>query len=228
VLNRPDDGTTVVYNGPTDTYRVNGMIYRVAVAHAADCHPGRVALELKGSRAICTEWALLEPADSAVARPPMKSRGEEQATEPVDTDDTEIANMRAARIRERGDSMFPPPSGFTTKDSGERATFASGMVRDTNAGKARFDLLLAENVSYGDQFLTRVAELFARGADKYHDRNWEQANSTEELSRMRESAFRHFVQWASGDRDEDHAAAVVFNLLAFETTKSKMDREGRA
>jgi hypothetical protein len=116
-------------------------------------------------------------------------------------------------------------SGYVTKDSGERAQFASGMQRDTDNGKARFDLLLPVGVPYEHQFLTRVAELLTRGAVKYDPRNWEQANSPEEVERMRSSAFRHFMQWMTGDQDEDHAAAVVFNLLAAETTQYKIDRD---
>ncbi len=116
---------------------------------------------------------------------------------------------------------------FETKDSGERAEFTSGMVRDTQTGKARFDLLIAAGVPYEAQFLTRFAELMARGAEKYADRNWEQANSQEEIDRMKSSALRHLMQWASGDRSEDHAAAVCFNLLAAETTRYKIDRAER-
>lgn len=112
---------------------------------------------------------------------------------------------------------------FVTKDSGERAEFASGMQRDTESGKARFDLMLPEGVKYEDQFLTRIAELMARGAEKYEDRNWEKADSVAELNRMKSSAFRHFMQWMCGETDEDHAAAVVFNLLAYETTKQKIE-----
>src|SRR5690606_35940390 len=117
---------------------------------------------------------------------------------------------------------------FVTKDSGERAEFASGMVRDTDKGKARFDLLIAEGVPYKHQFLTRCAELMMRGAEKYNDRNWEKANSTEEVARMKSSAFRHFMQWFCGETDEAHAAAVIFNILAAETTEWKIKNESDA
>ena len=30
-------------------------------------------------------------------------------------------------------------------------------------------------------------------------------------------------QWACGERDEDHGAAVAFNLMAFEYIKWKLD-----
>lgn len=116
---------------------------------------------------------------------------------------------------------------FETKDSGERAEFSSGMQRDTQTGKPRFDLVIPEGVPYSDQMLTRLAELFARGAEKYEDRNWEQANSQAELDRMRASAFRHFMQWYCGETDEDHAAAVMFNVIAHETTKFKIEHIDR-
>ena len=112
-------------------------------------------------------------------------------------------------------------SRFETKDSGKRAEFDSGMVRDTEDGKARFDLIFPLNVSYHDQMLTRLAELMARGAVKYESRNWEKASGQEELDRYKSSALRHLVQWATGDTDEDHAAAVMFNLMAAETVKAK-------
>jgi hypothetical protein len=112
---------------------------------------------------------------------------------------------------------------FETKDSGVRAEFDSGMVRDTDRGKARFELLLPLGVPYSEQFITRVAELMARGAEKYDSRNWEQAQGEEEMERFKSSALRHLLQWAAGETDEDHAAAVVFNLLGHETTKWKRE-----
>jgi len=115
--------------------------------------------------------------------------------------------------------------GFVTKDSGKRQEYSTGMVRDTSKGKARFDLMVPSGVPYQHQFLTRFAELLARGAEKYNDRNWEKARTDEELARFKESAFRHFMQWLCGEDDEDHASAVVFNLLAYETTNFKMVSE---
>lgn len=113
----------------------------------------------------------------------------------------------------------PKPISFETKDSGVRAEFSNGGVRDSQEGKARFDLLLPLNVPYKCQLLTRVAELMARGAVKYADRNWEQFSDQEALDRAKASAFRHMVQWQAGEVDEDHAAAVVFNLMAAEYVK---------
>jgi hypothetical protein len=117
--------------------------------------------------------------------------------------------------------------GFITKDSGKREHFGSGMQRDTQEGKARWDLLFPLDVPYEAQFLTRVADLLARGAEKYDARNWEQASGDEELERFKASAVRHLMQWVAGDTDEDHASAVVFNLLGYETTKWKLDNGPR-
>ena len=105
---------------------------------------------------------------------------------------------------------------FQTKDSGKRVDFPSGMRRDTTEGKPRYDLIPLE-------MLTRLAELYARGAEKYGDSNWQLANSEEELQRFKASAFRHFIQWQSGDIDEDHAIAAVWNIFAYETIKEKLN-----
>jgi hypothetical protein len=115
---------------------------------------------------------------------------------------------------------------FVVKDSGVREEYASGMRRDTQEGKPRFNLLWPEDVPFDQQFLTRVAMHMTRGADKYGDRNWELATGSEELNRFKESAWRHLMQWLAGDTDEDHAAAVVFNLMAAETTRWKMNSNG--
>lgn len=111
---------------------------------------------------------------------------------------------------------------WETKDSGARAEYSTGMVRDLNAGKARFDLLVPELQPYKDTMLFRWAELMARGAEKYTARNWEQAQTAEEWERFKESAFRHFMQWYCGEMDEDHAAAVFFNIAGAEYTAQRV------
>ncbi len=53
-------------------------------------------------------------------------------------------------------------------------------------------------------------------------RNWELAKTDEELERFKSSAFRHFMQWLSGEDDEDHASAVYFNIQCAEYVKWRM------
>ena len=90
--------------------------------------------------------------------------------------------------------------------------YKSGYQRDTPQGKPRYDLIPHE-------LLKRLAELYARGAERYGSNNWRLANSDEEYERFKASAWRHFVQWSAGEEDEDHFAGTVFNLIAWEWHK---------
>jgi hypothetical protein len=108
-------------------------------------------------------------------------------------------------------------SDFIVKDSGKREEYESGMRRDTNEGKPRYDLVVP--LLMDEPMLKRWAIHMAKGALKYGDRNWEKATGLEEYKRFRESAFRHFVQWFMGDTDEDHAAAIFFNVQGAEYVK---------
>lgn len=130
----------------------------------------------------------------------------------------DLADARRASGKADTYPAYTPPQ-FITQDSGDRAEFDSGMVRDLNAGKPRFDLICPLGQPYDRQMLTRLAMLMARGAQKYGERNWEKARSEEEFHRAKESAFRHFMQWYLGAGDgEDHAAAVFFNIIQAEYT----------
>lgn len=115
---------------------------------------------------------------------------------------------------------------FQTKDSGQRQEYATGMKRDTQAGKPRFDLLWVRGMPYNEQMMTRYAALRGRGAEKYCETmlvvNCELAETPEEYFRFKASASRHFAQWMSDEVDEDHMAAVIFNLQMAEMVKWKM------
>lgn len=115
-------------------------------------------------------------------------------------------------------------NNFVTKDSGAREQYKSGMVRDLEKGKPRFDLIIPKGQKFDETILYRWAMLMARGAEKYGDRNWEKANNEEELSRYLSSAIRHFMQWFNGETDEDHAVAVFFNITAAELVKARIKK----
>lgn len=108
-----------------------------------------------------------------------------------------------------------------TKDSGARETLANGMIRDVETGKPDYTLV------FDGPMFERWAGLLARGAIKYEARNWMKALDADPVSkqfsetqdRYRRSAVRHMVQWLRGDTDEDHAAAVMFNLNGYEAMK---------
>lgn len=107
-------------------------------------------------------------------------------------------------------------ASFITKDSGSRQEFESGMVRDTQEGKPRYDLIPTGP-------LKRLADLYARGAEKYDDDNWKKGQP---YSRAYASLFRHLMQWRNGDTDEDHLAAVAcnaFTIMYYEDNKPELD-----
>ena len=103
---------------------------------------------------------------------------------------------------------------YTTKDSGKRQNYESGMRRDLQDNKPMFDLINPLSQKYDQTLLYRWAMLMERGLTKYGSRNWEKANSVEELMRFKSSALRHLFQALSGEDDEDHFSAVCFNINA--------------
>ncbi len=115
-------------------------------------------------------------------------------------------------------------TNFVVKDSGARQEFDSGMVRDTSEGKIDYDKL------FEGPMLDRWADHLTKGATKYPDvgpgvSNWTLASGVAELIRFRKSAVRHFRQWLRGDQDEDHAAAVFFNINGYEYVKARLAAE---
>src|ERR1700736_4429046 len=95
-------------------------------------------------------------------------------------------------------------SEYVTTDSGEREAFDTGARRDTQTDKPRFDLIPVEP-------LTRLAALYARGAAKYGEGNYEKGMP---FQRVIASLLRHVYAWMDGEQTEDHLAAVAWNAFA--------------
>lgn len=115
---------------------------------------------------------------------------------------------------------------FIIRDSGAREQFTSGMVRDTQEGKTDYTRVL------DGPMLDRWAEHLTKGARKYPDvapgvANWTLASGQPELVRFKKSAFRHFRQWLRGDSDEDHAAAVYFNINGYEYVRVRLNGDSK-
>ena len=110
-------------------------------------------------------------------------------------------------------------STFEVKDSGKREEFDSGMVRDTEDGKIDYTLI------FDGPMLERWAAHLTKGAAKYEARNWMKASGTAELERYRRSLLRHLAQYLRGDVDEDHAAAIFFNVNGIEYVQARQDAE---
>lgn len=109
---------------------------------------------------------------------------------------------------------------YIVKDSGQRLQFASGSLRDTAEGKLKWSRILFGPMA------KRWAWHLTKAEEKYPDPtpgipNFTLIETDEELARYRESALRHFMQWWEGETDEDHAAAVFFNVNGVEIIKQK-------
>jgi len=105
---------------------------------------------------------------------------------------------------------------YKVKDSGKRQDYKSGMRRDLQEGKPRYDLIPLQE-------LHDLAMHYANGAVKYGDSNWQLANSEEELQRFKGSMLRHAFQIVNGENDEDHVSAVVFNAFAIKYLRRKLN-----
>jgi hypothetical protein len=88
--------------------------------------------------------------------------------------------------------------------------FDTGAQRDTADGKLRMSLIPQEE-------LKRVAQRYLDGAEKYGECNWMKGMP---LSVYYDCAQRHLEAWWNGKSGEDHAAAVVWNLLCAMWTES--------
>lgn len=89
-------------------------------------------------------------------------------------------------------------------DGGQRITYGEGAMREPTDGKGRYDLI--------SPFATRrLAKWLELGAKKYAPRNWEKGMP---FSRYVDSAKRHLDKFIMGMEDEDHLAAVAFNVFA--------------
>lgn len=90
-------------------------------------------------------------------------------------------------------------------DGGERISYGENMaMREPSTGKGRYDLV-------SPFAMRRLAKWMELGAMKYADRNWEKGIP---FSRYVDSAKRHLDKFVMGMEDEDHLAAVAFNVFA--------------
>ena len=103
---------------------------------------------------------------------------------------------------------------FSLKDSGQREEFSTGAIREPNLDRGRYDLIPPIP-------LRNLAIHYERGAKKYADWNWAKGLP---LSRHLNSAIRHLMQFAEGDRSEDHLSACVFNVFAIAHDLEMIDK----
>jgi hypothetical protein len=117
-----------------------------------------------------------------------------------------------------------PDRAFVVKDSGKREEYENGFVRDTEEGKPDYARVLAVPGLHliPIEMLERLGEHLVKGAVKYGEDNWRKATGSVAKERFARSLARHVRQLITGDRDEDHAAAIVFNAFAYELTPAEV------
>ncbi len=91
------------------------------------------------------------------------------------------------------------------KESGliENKVFESGAQRSKDVDEYRYDL-------FHPIFMKRVAKVWAQGAKKYGEHNWEQGFPMPEIFNH---LLAHCFEYLSGDRSEDHLSHMACNIV---------------
>lgn len=93
------------------------------------------------------------------------------------------------------------------------------------AGMVVFELAMITDGGL-DAIIDRYTVLMMKGAVKYSEGNWLKAQGEAEFKRFKASFSRHLIKYLRGMADEDHLAAMVFNLNGAEYVRAKMLPKG--
>lgn len=96
----------------------------------------------------------------------------------------------------------------------EHTAFETGSQRDNRVGKGRPSLLPVFA-------LRRDMRHYENGAVKYTSRNWELGQPS---SAYFDSALRHMLDYLEGKRDEDHLAAIRWNVAGIMHNEELVER----
>lgn len=93
--------------------------------------------------------------------------------------------------------------------SGDKTVVSpSGVRRSDVSGKTDYTL-----IDY--DMLERWAVHMTKAVPSKGRNNWMLATQ-EDAERFQQGAWRHFISWLRGEDDEDHAAALFFNVAGYE------------
>jgi hypothetical protein len=96
-----------------------------------------------------------------------------------------------------------------------------------NAGLLREDKTQKPDFTYvGELYeeFARVMKHFQYGEHKYARLNFLKGGNEDDLLSYKKSASRHINQYFNGQRDEDHAAAVIVNMLICMNIEGRMNK----
>lgn len=85
----------------------------------------------------------------------------------------------------------------------DKRIFSTGATKNISRGKGRFDLIPCEA-------LVALARRFEFGIENGHEENGYRKGIPNNV--LFDSAMRHLVQAMNGEYDEDHLAAVMWNV----------------
>lgn len=85
----------------------------------------------------------------------------------------------------------------------DKRIFSTGATKNISRGKGRFDLIPCEA-------LVALAKRFEFGIENGHEENGYRKGIPNNV--LFDSAMRHLVQAMNGEYDEDHLAAVMWNV----------------
>lgn len=97
-------------------------------------------------------------------------------------------------------------------DTGARAQYSTGAVRDASTGKGHLHAIPPGAIR-------RIAKRFEDGARKYTRNNWMKGIP---LSHYQDSLMRHILAWAEGDTTEDHMGAILWNAACADWTEEQV------
>lgn len=100
------------------------------------------------------------------------------------------------------------------KPTATQERFTTGAKRGSGEGKGRYDLLPAHAIH-------RLAQHYENGAKLYGDENYLKGMP---LRQFISRALRHTFKFLEGQRDEDHATAAIWNLVALIETQELIRR----
>jgi len=101
------------------------------------------------------------------------------------------------------------------QDNGSRKLYPTGFIKEIDGKPYLTWLFETPGIELVPrELIERVAALMVLGARKYAPDNWRLGTSPEALQEYRNSLARHIIAWYRGDNDEDHGAAVIFNIIA--------------
>lgn len=122
--------------------------------------------------------------------------------------EVEVPHQNAVYLCKDCSPSVSPCSGIISIDeiiNRSHHEFDTGAKRHENVSNmVRYDLI-------SPYALRRVAQVYAHGANKFGDRNWEKGMPFDDLINR---IYNHINLHMMGDRSEDHLAHATWNLMA--------------